>query len=691
MNKIKLRTNNPWIRALYRYREMLYFPAFSIFCMLVAAGRGYFAEFTSAEAYVLVIGEFILWLLIRHDGNRRIALCTLILITIGELIHAALTFNYYHDQGYKFSNSKGTIIATLIILLLVMALYGNFWRLLSSNLAIKVFGALSIALLVMLAAVGTGDGAKIQLGPITVLDLVKVFYILTMSGVLGKSMEKAESDPKVQRKLFWTSLIFTLVHVGMLAVIISDFGSLIIIGFVYLMFLFIFPNKITPFFFVLLAAIAGIGIILGIGGNIYRNTIKDAPAQLFASAFTDDIHDVPGEEGSVIPAMTKLREIAAAHLDDEELKKDPLLYENYKNACQMLEADENGDYTLTETDFFDAKAIDTVQVGRDLKETGATLLLGDYPAAICIAQLSAYAPFKDDYRAAFLSDKYMEVVPTVHAGYAHGLIGAGSGLVLKMYCKGAERFIINVLPEEMAKRILGFGGDRPEQLLTAERAMQIGGVTGADAHEFIYVPIMDSDMIYSEIVSQFGFAMGLFVIMIYMILFREGLRVERSITDKSPFHKAVALGFSLALFIQAMVIIGGNLGVFPLAGVTLPFIAKGGVSMVVSAAMIGMLLAISIERNTEENDDLDLVLRLRLQAIPRTILDFIRVRVEKEEEKMQGELNTENTDEAKTQEQTPQDEEETLTEEDFEVPLPGDEPSDPNQTLTGRRFSRRDL
>lgn len=689
---INVRTGKPWLKALCRYREMLYFIAFSVFCMLIAAGRGYFAEFTSAEAYILVIGGFILWLLVRHDGNRRIALCTLILITIGELIHASLTFNYYHDQGYKFSNSKGTIIITLIVLLLVMALYGNFWRLLSSDLAIKIFGALSIVLLILLAVAGKGDGAKIQLGPITVLDFVKVFYILSMSGILGKSLEKADADPKAQRKLFLISLLFTLFHVGMLAVILSDFGSLIIIGFVYLMFLFIFPNKITPFFFVILAAVFGIGILSGAGGSIYRDTIKDAPAGLFASAFTDDIHDVPGEEeGSLIPGMTRLRDIAFSHLADEELLKDPLLYENYKNACQMLEADEDGNYSLTAADFSEAKEINTWQVGEDLRKTGATELLGDYPAAVCIARLSEYAPFKDDYRAAFLSDTYMPVVPTVHAGYSRGVIGWFGGLVLKMYCKGAERFVIGVLPEEMAQKILGFGGSRPEQLLTAERAMQIGGLTGADAHEFIYVPIMDSDMIFSELVSQFGFAMGMFVIMIYMILFREGLRVERSITDKSPFHKAVALGFSLALFVQALVIIGGNLGVFPLAGVTLPFIAKGGVSMLVSAAMIGMLLAISIERNTEENDDLDLVLRLRLQAVPRTLVDFIRVRVEKEEAKMEAELNNDPAGANETQDETDPEAEEPLTEEDFEQPLYDEEPADPNQTLTGRKFSSHDL
>ena len=107
--------------------------------------------------------------------------------------------------------------------------------------------------------------------------------------------------------------------------------------------------------------------------------------------------------------------------------------------------------------------------------------------------------------------------------------------------------------------------------------------------------------------------------------------------------------------------------------------------------MIGMLLAISIERNTEENDDLDLVLRLRLQAVPRTLVDFIRVRVEKEEAKMEAELNNDPAGANETQDETDPEAEEPLTEEDFEQPLYDEEPADPNQTLTGRKFSSHDL
>ena len=63
--------------------------------------------------------------------------------------------------------------------------------------------------------------------------------------------------------------------------------------------------------------------------------------------------------------------------------------------------------------------------------------------------------------------------------------------------------------------------------------------------------------------------MGFFVILLNMILLREGTRIQRSL-ETTSFHHGVAMGLTLMLFVQAMFIIGGNLGVFPLTGITLP-------------------------------------------------------------------------------------------------------------------------
>ena len=58
----------------------------------------------------------------------------------------------------------------------------------------------------------------------------------------------------------------------------------------------------------------------------------------------------------------------------------------------------------------------------------------------------------------------------------------------------------------------------------------------------------------------------------------------------------VACDSSLALGIQAVLIIGGTLRVLPLTGITLPFVSYGGSSLLTNYLIIGLLLRVSMER-----------------------------------------------------------------------------------------------
>lgn len=157
------------------------------------------------------------------------------------------------------------------------------------------------------------------------------------------------------------------------------------------------------------------------------------------------------------------------------------------------------------------------------------------------------------------------------------------------YAKFIQRI---VLPNEALSARFGFTSEVPYQLDRAQSAMQVGGLTGAGRHEFYYVPVMESDLIFAEMVSLYGFGMGFFVILLYMILFREGMKETVKLEGK-PFHRGLVLGITLMIFIQALIIIAGNLSLFPLTGITLPFIADGSLSMLVFGVMIGILLAAS--------------------------------------------------------------------------------------------------
>jgi hypothetical protein len=81
------------------------------------------------------------------------------------------------------------------------------------------------------------------------------------------------------------------------------------------------------------------------------------------------------------------------------------------------------------------------------------------------------------------------------------------------------------------------------------------------------------------------------------IIITRGLRTSICATDS--FRRFLAAGISAYFGIQAILIIGGNLRMLPLTGVTLPFISYGGSSLVTSFIALGFLLHISNHQDEE--------------------------------------------------------------------------------------------
>ena len=67
----------------------------------------------------------------------------------------------------------------------------------------------------------------------------------------------------------------------------------------------------------------------------------------------------------------------------------------------------------------------------------------------------------------------------------------------------------------------------------------------------------------------------------------------------SDYVRLAAMALTATVGIQAFVIMGGVLRLLPLTGVTLPFMAYGGSSLVANYVIVALLLRISDENNTE--------------------------------------------------------------------------------------------
>ncbi len=137
-----------------------------------------------------------------------------------------------------------------------------------------------------------------------------------------------------------------------------------------------------------------------------------------------------------------------------------------------------------------------------------------------------------------------------------------------------------------------------EQLAYGWFALGTGGVGGlglgvADGLEPIPVPFLYSDMIFAGVGEALGLLGTATVAMAFLLLVGAGFRVAQA--ARSDFAKLMATGLTILLGFQALFIMAGVLRLLPLTGITLPFMAYGGSSLVANYVLIALLMRISQE------------------------------------------------------------------------------------------------
>jgi cell division protein FtsW len=128
-------------------------------------------------------------------------------------------------------------------------------------------------------------------------------------------------------------------------------------------------------------------------------------------------------------------------------------------------------------------------------------------------------------------------------------------------------------------------------------AMGSGGFAGkglGDIPVSKRVPEAHNDMIFAIIGEQFGFVGSIVVLVAYIVLFAAGIEIAAA--NKEPFGKLVALGVVSMLAAQTFLNLAVVTRLFPVTGVTLPFISYGGSSLLASFMAAGLLLNIGQNR-----------------------------------------------------------------------------------------------
>jgi cell division protein FtsW (lipid II flippase) len=110
------------------------------------------------------------------------------------------------------------------------------------------------------------------------------------------------------------------------------------------------------------------------------------------------------------------------------------------------------------------------------------------------------------------------------------------------------------------------------------------------------VPVAISDFIFSAIAEETGLMGTIGLIGLFGLLVIRGLRAAMRAPDL--FRRLLAAGITAYLGIQTLLIVGGNLRLLPLTGVTLPFLSYGGSSLLTS--FLSLLCLILITNHLDE-------------------------------------------------------------------------------------------
>jgi rod shape determining protein RodA len=151
----------------------------------------------------------------------------------------------------------------------------------------------------------------------------------------------------------------------------------------------------------------------------------------------------------------------------------------------------------------------------------------------------------------------------------------------------------------MQNRILGFinpssNPDVAYQLEQAAIAIGSGGLWGkglaqGTQSQLRYLPVRHTDFIFAVVSEELGFFGVMVLFALYMVLFYRLLRIILIASD--GFGRMIATGTLAMILFQAVVNIGMNLGLMPIAGLPLPFISYG------PAALLTMMMGIGLSEN----------------------------------------------------------------------------------------------
>ncbi|MEX0705189.1 MAG: FtsW/RodA/SpoVE family cell cycle protein [Nitriliruptoraceae bacterium] len=137
--------------------------------------------------------------------------------------------------------------------------------------------------------------------------------------------------------------------------------------------------------------------------------------------------------------------------------------------------------------------------------------------------------------------------------------------------------------------------DASYQLVQSLFALGTGGLTGTGLGlgRPQDIPFAATDAVFVVVGEELGLLGATAVLVAYLVFTARGLRIAQTARDE--FSTLVAVGLTVTLAVQTIVIVGGLTRLVPLTGITLPFMSYGGSSLLANYLILAVLLRISDE------------------------------------------------------------------------------------------------
>ncbi len=123
------------------------------------------------------------------------------------------------------------------------------------------------------------------------------------------------------------------------------------------------------------------------------------------------------------------------------------------------------------------------------------------------------------------------------------------------------------------------------------------GLTAGTQSPLGYLPIAESDFVFSGLAEDLGFVGAVILFVLYVVLLLSALRIAHRSRD--AFGSYLAGGVAAMLAFQIVVNVGMAISLMPVTGIPLPFISQGGSSLISICFALGALQSISMRREVK--------------------------------------------------------------------------------------------